>query len=551
MKRASSRRPSEMIRAITNRHLIGNLDSEELAEHRKTVKHFQLRRQSTNKTLVPGGGELHLDAKVPKLLILPTNTYYRMWQCCTMSLVVYQTFAIPFYMSFSKDRTDTSDIFIDFVFILDLLVTFNVAVSKEQPQEHRNKTIHDMFIMDYTEIAKIYFKGWFAIDLLASLPLDQIAISMQNEKADNLQAFGLLKGLRLPRLLRLVRLLRVLRLLRISPELKRWLQYSRHANVLRLVRLIILVLVTTHFAACIWQSTIVSSAWLAIHENPQSYLMAVYTSLLLMLGENIEPLATSEILYASFSLIIGTVMMAIVFGSISVLVANFTANSSAYQKKMEETYSAMLRLDLPNELQGRIQEYYAEMWDRHRTLTGRTDKILNELSRNLSSEVVLFLRMEMVSSVPFFQHSNPELVLQLVKRLELQIFMKKDYVVVARQQGHEMYFIQTGQCLLSDEIKNPIRRLNQGDYFGAIALLDNCIRKANVQAESFVELCVLSRRVYQKVVSNWNPHEREVIEDMIRRRHDKRLDQIQEPSSDEEILALIETVNQHLDKILL
>ena len=252
-----------------------------------------------------------------------------------MTLVFYQTFALPFNLAFyprSNDSESSADWVIDILFVIDMLLNFNVALP--HPEEPSR------YITNRTEIAKAYMKGWFAIDLLACIPFDKIALRLVQDggDTDNLQAFGLLKGLRLPRLLRLVRLLRVLKMLRINPGLKRWLQYSRHANLLRLFRLVVMFLVVTHFMACIWEGIVVSGDWKAIHVREDgvqhTYYTAFFACVLLVMGENIEPISNAEMVFSSFALLLGAVVMAIAFGNVAVLIANFTADTSAHQKKV-------------------------------------------------------------------------------------------------------------------------------------------------------------------------------------------------------------------------
>ena len=135
-------------------------------------------------------------------------------------------------------------------FIIDLLMSFNLAY---------RPNLGDDLITDRKKIAKNYLKCWFWIDLVASVPFDRVAEilasdDMSNADAsNNASALGLLKGLRLPRLLRLLkvmRLLKIFRMMNFRPELVWWFQYSRHANLFRLLYLLSAMLVLVHYIAC-------------------------------------------------------------------------------------------------------------------------------------------------------------------------------------------------------------------------------------------------------------------------------------------------------------
>lgn len=477
-----------------------------------------------------------------------------------MIIVFYLSISLPFNLAFfiiNETDGSTLETCIDIVFICDLLLQFNVAIP------HPNGRPGQV-LAKRQDIAMEYLRGWFAIDLLAVIPFDQLFVLFQSSDAtssgkqedggeQNLQALGLLKGLRLPRLLRLVKLLRVVKLLRINPEVNRWLKYSRHANLLRLLGLVMQFLATTHILACLWHGIVVGDEWKAMFfgsivvdsqaQQMHNYWVSFYTSLLLIMGENIEPKSDPELVFSSFVLLIGAVLMAVVFGNVAVLIANFTASQSAYQKKMEMLYENMRRMALPTDLQSRIHIYYQNMWERHGTLNGIVTQFIPELSNNLRSEVLLYLRMDMITNVPFFQQCSPEVVHELVLKLNLEVYMAKDYVVVRGEIGNHMYFIQKGRCEVTAEVAmgNARRRsqvalkdvgqtvlakerrlavLTTGKYFGEIALLMNCKRTANVRAVTFCELCTLSRPVFEEIAAKYTT-DRDTMEKLILEKYDQ------------------------------
>lgn len=359
-----------------------------------------------------------------------------------------------------------------------------------------------------------------------------------------LNILGLLKALRAPRLLRLVRLLRVVKIFKIRPELRRWLQYSRHANLLRLVRLVLVFLVINHYVACIWYGVVASDETKAQeagnNNNPlHLYFASYYLSILVVMGQNITIYNDTEYVFCIFVMVFGAVLMAVVFGNVAILIANYYESQSSHQKKMEWLFASMNRMKLPNELQNRINDYYQAMWERHGTLDGAVTAFIPELSRNLAYEVELFLRMDMINRAPIFQSCSAKVVQELVMELELQVFMPGDYVVVRGEVGNDMYFVQNGICEVTKDItlqsgksltniaSDPetssneivLKILGQGDYFGEIALLMNCKRTANVRAQVFSELCTLTREVFENISLRYL-EDRSIIEKFIMDKYD-------------------------------
>lgn len=185
------------------------------------------------------------------------------------------------------------------------------------------------------------------------------------------------------------------------------------------------------------------------------YIVALYSTLLVVMGQNITVYEETEYLFCILAMVVGAVLMAVVFGNVAILIANYYEAQSSHQKKMEWLFASMNRMKLPYDLQNRINAYYQAMWERHGTLDGAVTAFIPELSRNLAYEVELFLRMDMINRAPIFQNCSAKVVQELVMELELQVFMPGDYIVVRGEVGNDMYFVQNGICEVTKEIELP------------------------------------------------------------------------------------------------
>jgi len=130
----------------------------------------------------------------------------------------------------------------------------------------------------------------------------------------------------------------------------------------------------------------------------------------------------------------------------------------------------MNHLELPQNLKKRILMYYDHIWKEYRTLDGTITYFIPELSKQLSSEVYLYLRTNLILSVPFLRQCSPEVVQELVMRLKSEIYLPADYIVHKGAPGSEMYLISKGVCEVTitdivnavnkPEVKKPERRRN-------------------------------------------------------------------------------------------
>ena len=65
---------------------------------------------------------------------------------------------------------------------------------------------------------------------------------------------------------------------------------------------------------------------------------------------------------------------------------------------------------------------------------------------------------------------NEDLVEYIIPMLEMKVFLPEDMIIRQGEDGKEMFFIATGDCIVlvkdTKRQENPVRRLNRGDFFG-------------------------------------------------------------------------------------
>ena len=60
----------------------------------------------------------------------------------------------------------------------------------------------------------------------------------------------------------------------------------------------------------------------------------------------------------------------------------------------------------------------------------------------------------------------------MIPMLEMSVYLPEDIIVRQGEEGREMYFIATGDCLVyvrdTQRAEKAVRRLVRGDFFGVI-----------------------------------------------------------------------------------
>ena len=137
----------------------------------------------------------------------------------------------------------------------------------------------------------------------------------------------------------------------------------------------------------------------------------------------------------------------------------------------------MRNMALPNDLCGRIDQYYTYLWLAHSTFDLQSSTI-DHLSPALESEVQIYKHRDTVQRVPFFANVRSAVIHAVVQKLLPEVYLAGDFIQIAGERAQAMYFIARGDAgvLVSKHIHNPqllsrVRTLHAQDYFGDISLL--------------------------------------------------------------------------------
>ncbi|RLN57457.1 hypothetical protein BBJ28_00020205 [Nothophytophthora sp. Chile5] len=243
------------------------------------------------------------------------------------------------------------------------------------------------------------------------------------------------------------------RVMRLGKHMSDWFRYSRYSHLLGIAQLMWLVLLIAHYMACFWR--LVSKSHFTHSETvAEQYIADVYYAVSLIQGQGNSVGSWEENLFSSIAIIVGSVILAIVFGNVAMLVSNFNANTTNYHRKMEAVYATMDKMDLPPQLRERVNQYYTHMWAEYEALDGNINNFQQELTHTLGLEIGLFKFMALVIKVPFWKDCTPDFATQLVLGLSVRAYMPDDYVVRRRETGSEMMMISRGYCKLSKPLKN-------------------------------------------------------------------------------------------------
>ena len=186
------------------------------------------------------------DLTRPWCILSPNGSFRLVWDFFMAWLLSVMAFYIPYRvcLHWEENEEDISififESFVDALFAMDIILNFFTAYD-----ENGDLVTHPK------KIAWKYIKGFFAIDLVATIPFGYILDQSPMAIAAIIGKLG-----RLPKMIKFVRAARLLKLLRVYKlqELIMHLQvqYNVHHGISRMIKIVLTIMLVTQLVGCFW-----------------------------------------------------------------------------------------------------------------------------------------------------------------------------------------------------------------------------------------------------------------------------------------------------------
>jgi len=170
-------------------------------------------------------------------IMLHDNDFRVSWDIFMLTLLGYVLLVAPFRLGFDYSAEGTIYYFelcIDFCFILDILIQFRTSYISDEGKP----------VLEWKKIAWRYFKGFFLIDVVSSIPWDLFLKPDQNDAATS------------ARFLKTVRLVKISKLGRIGKLKKFFVSFQEYypmdSETVHVYSALGTLFLTSHFLACLW-----------------------------------------------------------------------------------------------------------------------------------------------------------------------------------------------------------------------------------------------------------------------------------------------------------
>ncbi|OCT61292.1 potassium voltage-gated channel subfamily H member 8 [Xenopus laevis] len=475
-----------------------------------------------------------------RFILLHYGTFKAGWDWLILLATFYVAVTVPYNVCFTILRDDTSstrsppsvsDIFVEILFMLDILLNFRTTYVSKSGQ----------VVYDPRSICVHYATTWFFVDLIAALPFDLLYAFSVNVY------FGV----------HLLKTVRLLRLLRLMQKLDRYSQYS--AVVLTLLMSMFGLL--AHWMACIWyfigqkEIEVNEIGWLHefskrlglpftpvekilstnsnIHSNGShvgnqsvfeliggpslrsSYITSLYfaVSSLTSVGfGNVSANTDAEKIFSICTMMIGALMHAVVFGNVTAIIQRMYSRRSLYHTRTKDLKDFIRVHRMPKQLKQRMLECFQTTWSVNNGIDA--NELLRDFPDELRADVAMHLNKEILQ-LPLFESASRGCLRSLSLSIKTSFCAPGEYLIRHGDALQAIYFVCSGSMeVLRDNTVLAI--LGKGDLIGSDNLNKYQVIKtnANVKALTYCDLQYISLKGLREVLELYPEYSQKFISEI-------------------------------------
>lgn len=402
----------------------------------------------------------------------PQHPGKAVWDVGISIMIVYSVLVEPFRIGFGVEVSGAMlaiDIFVDCLFVIDIVLTFFTAYLDER----------EVLVTNRLRIAQRYLRGFFVIDVASVFPAELFLLAIQPDIATQARA---VKLLRLVRLMKLGRLFKLKRLVLLVEE-----KLNFSLQVMDMLKMLVKVLFIVHWLACLTflvaspvcadgtampcpppespnDDTRFWSNWVRMFQVDKFDLAARYlstfhfiTATLMAVGYgDIFPANSFERIVCIVSQITGAVLFGFLLSCITAVLEFTHPRELEHKKRMSEIKNWLRNRSLPQPLK-------TQVWSHFCYVTAQRSAFKDEHTMLLSLPTHLRSQLVESSQKTYFQAIQASLgnfEKGLVAELAVQVMpMQVPYHMCILETGElttELYVVVTGrvEAVLVEERHN-------------------------------------------------------------------------------------------------
>ncbi|XP_023272207.1 LOW QUALITY PROTEIN: cyclic nucleotide-gated channel rod photoreceptor subunit alpha-like [Seriola lalandi dorsalis] len=416
------------------------------------------------------------------------NTYYH-WLFIITIPVMYNWTLIIARACFEELQTEyvhywfIVDFVCDMVYIADMIFRTRTGYLEQ-----------GLLVKDEKKLRERYMNSFqFKLDLISMIPTDLLYLVF---------------GLSFPE----IRLNKLFRFNRMLEFFQRTETRTNYPNALRISNLVMYIVIIIHWNACLYYSfskAIGFGSDRFVYPDPKDpefgrlvrkYAYSMYWSTLTLttIGETPPPVENSEYIFVVTDFLVGVLIFATIVGNVGSMITNMNAARADFQARIDAIKQYMSFRKVTKDLEKRVIKWFDFLWTNKKAVDER--EVLKYLPDKLRAEIAINVHLDTLKKVRIFADCEAGLLVELVLKLQPQVYSPGDYICKKGDIGREMYIIKEGKlAVVADDGVTQFVVLSDGSYFGEISILAikgskaGNRRTANIRSIGYSDLFCLSK----------------------------------------------------------
>ncbi|XP_019723678.1 cyclic nucleotide-gated channel cone photoreceptor subunit alpha-like [Hippocampus comes] len=324
---------------------------------------------------------------------------------------------------------------------------------------------------------------------------------------------------------------RLFRLARLFEFFDRTETRTNFPNIFRIGNLVLYIIIIIHWNACIYFAIskvlgFGSDTWVypatknaEFQRLTRQYIYCFYWSTLTLttIGETPPPVRDIEYFFVVADFLTGVLIFATIVGNVGAMISNMGTARVEFQSKIDSIKQYMQFRKVSKDLEARVVKWFDYLWTEQKTCDEK--QVLKNLPDKLKAEIAINVHLETLRKVRIFQDCEAGLLVELVLKLQPQVFSPGDYICKKGDIGREMYIIKEGKlAVVADDGVTQFVVLSDGAYFGEISILGikgskaGNRRTANIRSVGYSDLFALSKDDLMEALTEY-PDAKNALED--------------------------------------
>lgn len=409
-------------------------------------------------------------------VFFPVSSAKQGWDALIMAFIVYSVIAVPFRVCFEAEAEGWMwyfEVGVTLLFCADIFATFNTAYLE-----------NERWIIARKDIAMHYLRGWFWIDLPASIPVELILLLLPAGSSNGAADLSNLKMLRGLRMVRMLRLLKLLKLDEFIAELETDLKVNLKA--LKIAKMIGALLFLMHLLGCFWFYIALTggyeTSWISEYDDGSGldkdvkfqYVYSVYWALMTLTTVgygDITPTNDLERIYTLGALLVGAIVFGYLLSSVGSMMENLDARSNMVESKLDQVQEVIRYTNMPSELASRVRAY-TEFYFSSQSVYD-VDEVLSHLTPTLDRSVKEFFLSRTVNLVPLLRVYDTSFKLEIMAKIRPSILDIDEVVIAKGAYTQDLTFLRGGEVRAIAADSHPLFAIKeQGRFLGEHELVE-------------------------------------------------------------------------------